>query len=207
MSDFCVIWDWNGTLLDDTTAALNAFNRQLVNRGIDPISLAFYKDHFAFPVKPFYALCGIRLEDENWDALAREYHEAYAAEPKALHPEAIAALTALKSRGVRQFLLSALRQDLLDEAMDRYGLTDFFDSVVGVDNLDGSSKLARGRELVEIIGDCPRKVFIGDALHDAEVAAALGGECILTATGGHSLARLEKAARTVSSLLEAVDLV
>lgn len=208
MSVKCVIWDWNGTLLDDTTAALNAFNRQLVKRSLEPIGLDFYRENFAFPVKPFYAKCGIELEREDWDQLAKEYHLAYAEEAKALHREARAALETLKSRGVRQYVLSALRQDLLEKAMEEYALGGYFVRVMGVDNLDGSSKLERAKELVsEIAASAKEIVFIGDALHDAEVARAVGARCVLAATGGHSAARLKSAAPTVNTLSEAVNMI
>lgn len=201
-----IVWDWNGTLLDDTTAALNAFNVQLEKRALKPISLDFYRDHFAFPVKPFYALCGVDLAHEDWDRIAAEYHEAYAREPKELNREAIAALERAKAKGYRQCVLSALRQDLLEAALARYQIRDYFEFVYGVDNLDGSSKLARAKELVSVLSS-DFTTLIGDALHDAEVAAELNLPCILVATGGHSAARLRAVAPTVNTLLEAVDMV
>lgn len=201
-----IVWDWNGTLLDDTTAALNAFNVQLEKRALKTISLDFYRDHFAFPVKPFYALCGVDLAHEDWDRIAAEYHEAYAREPKELNREAIAALERAKAKGYRQCVLSALRQDLLEAALARYQIRDHFEFVYGVDNLDGSSKLARAKELVSVLSS-DFTTLIGDALHDAEVAAELNLPCILVATGGHSAARLRAVAPTVNTLLEAVDMV
>lgn len=209
-----IVWDWNGTLLDDTTAALNAFNVQLEKRALKPISLDFYRDHFAFPVKPFYALCGVDLAHEDWDRIAAEYHEAYAREPKELNREAIAALERAKAKGYRQCVLSALRQDLLEAALARYQIRDYFEFIYGVDNLDGSSKLARAKELLAVLppyreapSPAAKATLIGDALHDAEVAAELNLPCILVATGGHSAARLRAVAPTVNTLLEAVDMV
>lgn len=197
-----LVWDWNGTLLDDTAAALNAFNLQLKKRSLKPITAEFYRDNFAFPVKPFYALCGVELEKEDWDKLASEYHEAYRGEPKSLNREAIAALDAARARGMRQSILSALRQDLLEAELERFGIRGYFEHVVGVDNLDGASKLSEARMLMRRIeGDV---VFIGDSLHDAEVACSVGARVFLVSTGGHSAARLEAVAPTFSSLLEAV---
>ena len=211
-----VIWDWNGTLLDDTDAALAAFNAQLVRRGLAPISRDFYRAHFAFPVKPFYELCGIDLAREDWDALAREYHRSYAAEPKALNRETLAALERVRDSGARQCVLSALRQDLLESALDACGIRGYFDFVYGVDNLDGASKLDRARELLAHLeaedpdfrtpGRVPA-VLVGDALHDKEVADALALPCVLVATGGHAAVRLRAVAPTCDTLLEAVDLV
>lgn len=197
-----VIWDWNGTLLDDTDAALNAFNEQLARRRLPRITREFYRDNFAFPVKPFYALCGVDIEHEDWDELAREYHRSYALERKGLNIEAIAALTAVKDTGAHQAILSALRQDLLESALAEYGIADYFELVYGVDNLDGGSKLERARELMARI-DSSNVVLIGDSIHDAEVAKELGIDCILVSTGGHSASRLRAVATTVDSLLAA----
>lgn len=204
-----LVWDWNGTLLDDTAAALAAFNAQLTRRGLESIDLAFYRAHFAFPVKPFYALCGIALDREDWDAIAGEYHESYARESKALNREAIAALEMVKRAGVKQCVLSALRQDLLDAAIDAFGVRQYFEFTYGVDNLDGASKLSRAQELVQSIKRLsahPSLVFIGDALHDQEVAAALGARVVLCAQGGHAADRLRAVAPTGETLLEAVNL-
>lgn len=49
-----IFWDWNGTLLDDTAAALATLNGMLAKRGAPPITMEFYRENFAFPVKPFY---------------------------------------------------------------------------------------------------------------------------------------------------------
>ena len=78
-----ILWDWNGTLLDDTAAALATLNQMISARGGKTIGMDFYRDHFAFPVKPFYDTIGITARDDaEWDAIAREYHEVYAAQEK-----------------------------------------------------------------------------------------------------------------------------
>ncbi len=39
-----VIWDWNGTLLDDVGAALASVNDMLALRGKEPIDLVRYRE-------------------------------------------------------------------------------------------------------------------------------------------------------------------
>jgi phosphoglycolate phosphatase len=206
-----ILWDWNGTLLDDTDASIAALNAALRRRGLSPIARDWYREHFSFPVRPFYAACGIDLEHEDWDALAREYHDAYAREPKRLNAEALAALSLARQATAGQSIVSALRQDLLDAAVDGFKIRPFFDFTYGTDNLDGASKLDRARELLRTLtsrGVSPASVvLIGDALHDKEVADALGVRCVLCAQGGHSAARLRAAAPTAPTLLSALSLV
>ena len=56
-----ILWDWNGTLLDDTQAALETLNIMLRRRGAKPIALRFFRDHFAFPCRPFYDTIGMHV--------------------------------------------------------------------------------------------------------------------------------------------------
>ena len=209
-----VLWDWNGTLLDDTQAALDTLNIMLVKRGAKPIAMDFYRDHFAFPCRPFYERIGMPVSDAEWDDLAREYHAIYSRQAVGLNVEAIAALERVKAAGVRQSIISALRQDLLDDVTRALGVAPYMECVYGTDNLDGASKLDRALELMTRLtataadGDrfLSNVVLIGDALHDKEVADALGVKCVLCAQGSHAAWRLQKAAPTGDTLLEAVAL-
>lgn len=206
-SSVYILWDWNGTLLDDTRAALATLNIMLARRGVKPIEKQFYLDNFAFPVRPFYERIGMVLENEDWDALAQEYHDLYHAQPKQLNRNALAAVRETAAAGAKQSIISALRQDLLERDTSRFGIRHYFEQVAGVDNLDGATKLERARVLLaELRKKHPfisHFVMIGDALHDKEVADSLGLECVLCGEGSHAAWRLEKVARTGSDLLSA----
>ena len=201
-----LVWDWNGTLLDDVNAAVGALNRMLVKRGAEPITVEHYRRRFGFPVRPFYEELGVDLAKWDWDDICEDFHNFILEEPQSVRPDAREALELAASLGFRQSILSALRQDKLEAALAVNGFTGFFEHVYGVDNLDGASKLERGRELVAAIGG-GRPVFIGDTLHDAEVAGALGGRCVLVSCGHQSPERLAAARCPVAdTLVEAVRL-
>jgi len=203
-----ILWDWNGTLLDDTRAALDTLNDMLARRGAAPIAMDFYRDHFGFPVRPFYEFIGMDIAHEDWDALAREYHEVYSRQPKGLNEGALAALQLARARGVRQSVVSALRQDLLDADLAQFGVRDYMAYAYGTDNLDGSSKLSRAKDLMARLGnpDPQTVVIIGDAFHDKEVADALGIGCVLHSQGSHAGWRLRQRALVADSLVDAVRL-
>lgn len=209
-----ILWDWNGTLLDDTQAALDTLNDMLKRRGRKPIAMDFYRDHFSFPCRPFYEQIGMPVPDAEWDALAKEYHVIYSRQPVRLNGEALAALERVKAAGVRQSIVSALRQDLLDDVTKSFGVAPYMECVYGTDNLDGASKLDRALELMTRLVSTAKEgdrllsdvVMIGDALHDKEVADALGVRCVLCGQGSHAAWRLAEVAPTGETLLEAVDL-
>ena len=69
-----IVWDWNGTLLDDTGAALGALNAMLARRGIAAVSMESYRARFRFPARQYYEEIGMPVPDAEWDAIAQEYH-------------------------------------------------------------------------------------------------------------------------------------
>ena len=206
-----IVWDWNGTLLDDVDAAVSALNRMLVKRGVRPTTREFYRANFGFPVRPFYSALGVDLDACDWDEICDDFHSFIAEEPSALRPDALEAMDLAMRLGFRQCILSALREDLLLRDATRLGAAAGMDFLAGVDNLDGASKLDRGRALVAELdalpGEPSLRVFVGDTLHDAEVAAALGGKCVLVGGGHQETGRLGAAGvPVVGSLVAAVEL-
>jgi phosphoglycolate phosphatase len=187
-----IIWDWNGTLLDDTQASVNAVNGMLSARHLPALDVPTYREHFGFPVRDFYRAVGFRLETEDWDAMAREFHDRFLADTSlSLHAEAPRMLAWFEAAGIGQSVLSASEQSILEAMLAAFGVARFFTHVCGVDNLYGHSKLDLGRTLLGRLGVQPERILlIGDSLHDHEVAAALNVQGLLVAQGHQSYARL-----------------
>ena len=207
-----IIWDWNGTLLDDVGAAVNALNRMLSARGVAPTTREYYRAHFGFPVRPFYEELGVDLAHEDWDRICEDFHRFIGEEPdQCTRADAAAALARAAALGFRQSILSALREDILRRDVAAAGLARHFDAIYGVDNLDGATKLSRGLDLMARLresGEIDHCFFVGDTLHDAEVADALGAKCILVAGGHQTTERLLSAGRPVAeSLSAAIDII
>ena len=53
-----ILWDWNGTLLDDTRICIDAINILLKERGKNEINESIYRNIFTFPVRDYYARAG-----------------------------------------------------------------------------------------------------------------------------------------------------
>lgn len=195
-----VIWDWNGTLMNDLELSLDILNDLLALYGKEQESQENYLTFFGFPTRNYYKRFGLDGEVE-FNAAAKYYMDIYDRRrfECRLHAGAHDFLKKLRSTVASQHILSAYKQDTLEEIVAHYGLNPFFDKLTGLHDIYGDSKVGRGRELIashpELASDAT--VMIGDTLHDFEVAEALGIDCILLAHGHQSAERLQVTGRPV----------
>ena len=187
-----IVWDWNGTLHDDVVAAVNGINVLLEERSLPLMTVESHRRHFQFPVRNYYSAAGFQLEQEDWNAMAVKFHDVFTVDPSAgLHRDARHVLETFRQRGVRQSVVSACEQGILDGLMERYGIRSYFDEVRGLDNLSAASKLERGQSLVQKLGiPCHDIWFIGDTDHDYELASACDASCLLLCSGYQDETRL-----------------
>ena len=69
-----LVWDWNGTLVDDHSAVVAAVNDALARLRLRPIDAEAYRTHFTRPVQRFYELvAGRPIEQGEWQALDAAY--------------------------------------------------------------------------------------------------------------------------------------
>jgi phosphoglycolate phosphatase len=189
-----IVWDWNGTLQDDIQAAVNGINVLLEQRRLPLVDVERHRETFGFPVKDYYRALGFQLESEDWDAMAREFHDHFLSDRSpVLRPCARPTLEAFRRQGVGMSLLSASEAMILERLLSAHGIREFFMNVRGLDNLHARSKLDIGRELVQSLGvPVDRVWFIGDTDHDWEVSRAIGAHCLLLADGYQSPRRLAR---------------
>lgn len=201
-----VLWDWNGTLLDDLTYAIGVRNRTFPAFGLPRIgSVAEYHRQFTFPVRRYYERAGVT--DETFVAVAHawmaEYVRGFDTVP--LHGDAVEALARFAAAGVRQAVLSATRRDMLESQIARFPIRAYFTDVLGLSDIYARSKEAVGLDYLARCGvPAASTLMIGDTLHDAEVARAMGTGCVLVARGHQSRETLLTAGVPVmDTLLEA----
>jgi len=188
-----VIWDFNGTIIDDLDLVVRSVNLQLEGRGLPTLTLDGYREVFGFPVEAYYRRIGLDLDAESMGDLSDEFFRAYVPELAncPLHDGVRDALERFRGIGARQVVLSAMEEGLLKSTIDHLGIAEFFEAVYGLAHLEGDSKLSRGRELLADHNIEPgTALMIGDTDHDAEVADALGIRVILIARGHQSRSRL-----------------
>lgn len=188
-----IIWDWNGTLLDDLDVCIEVMNAILARRRLSALTRARYHTLFDFPVRNYYERLGFDPRIDGFEQLSVEFIAGYEARrlDATLHPESRSILGAVHAAGCRQSILSAYRHETLHEIVAHFGLTAYFEHIVGLDNIHAHSKVALGRDLVRRLAVPPAAILlIGDTLHDLEVARELGVDCALVAAGHHPIERL-----------------
>lgn len=187
MTPELVLWDWNGTLLDDVDLCVDALNRLLAAHGYPQrYDHAGYKAIFGFPIEDYYRRAGFDLQKHPFALLAERYVADYnpASEACPLAAGAVEALEAFRAAGVRQVILSASPLPTLKAQVVQRGIGGYFDRLLGLDDIYAKSKVELGlRYLRENGFDPARAVMIGDTDHDLEAAQALGVRCVLQCAG------------------------
>lgn len=190
----CIIWDWNGTLLDDVALNMGIADAMLKKRGLNPIeSMEYYLREFDFPVIDFYRKVGFDLENEDFTLIAREYAYLYNENyPSAdIFSDVSETLSLIKHSGKQQLIISATEQGYLLKQVAYFELEHFFTDILGSGNVLGNSKIETAKKCMQENGYNPDEVlFVGDTLHDLETAKAIGCDCALVARGHNSRERL-----------------
>jgi phosphoglycolate phosphatase len=190
-----VIWDWNGTLLDDIDLCINSINTLLKHRHLPEINTKTYKDVFSFPVKEYYKNIGFDFKKEDFSIPAHQFIDLYTRnfDSCPLQNSAVEVLTFLRDKGVQQFVLSAMKHEMLEKTLQIKGISHFFEGVAGLKDHYAVSKIEQGKKLISDFKiDKEKTWLIGDTIHDFEVAQQLGTKCILIADGHQSTERLQK---------------
>ena len=190
-----IIWDWNGTILDDRWLTIAAMNSVLARRNMDEITEDQYLQVFTFPVIEYYRRLGFKFEKEPFSILGTEFineYNARAFEPK-LHDGIIDLITELNENDISHSILSASGQKILDKLAEHHSIGHYFKAVLGQDNHYAYGKIETGKMLINKLGIAPNNIlFIGDTEHDLDLANAIGAHCALLSWGHTSAERLDK---------------
>jgi phosphoglycolate phosphatase len=193
-----IIWDWNGTLLDDIGASLASVNDMLAARGEPPMDINRYKECIGTPIIRFYEQV-FDLEKEDYPSILAEYNAGYMRHLAdcGLTEGAEQAIADFAAAGIHQAIVSSSNNAQLCENARKYGVYDCFEAVLGAADFKADSKIERARAYLAQSDGEKRVLVVGDLEHDAEMAAQIGADCVLLTSGHEHPERLERSGAVI----------
>jgi phosphoglycolate phosphatase len=190
-----IIWDWNGTLIDDAWLFVEIMNGELKDRDLPLINIEDYRTIFTFPVKKYYEILGFNFEKENFKEVGYNFIQKFKARKfdANLFPESVQILDFASKLNIHQSVVSAQEHNLLNETINHYKIDSYFESISGIEHYYADNKIKIAQAVREKINCTNNQILIiGDSSHDFDVSQALGVECVLYSGGHYSKKRLQK---------------
>jgi phosphoglycolate phosphatase-like HAD superfamily hydrolase len=204
-----LVWDWNGTLLDDLSLVITATNAAFDAVGGPEVTAEQHRRDFRRPIMDYYGeVLGRVIDVDEFRRLDEAFHEAYRLGLVNVGL-AVDAEAAMRAWPGTQSLLSMWFHEELVPAVDGYGLSALLARVDGNRaELGGDRKadsLAVHLAALGLPGD--RAVLIGDSVDDAQAADSVGAACVLYTGGFTDPDRLREVGKPVAdTLLDAVKI-
>ncbi len=205
-----IIFDWNGTLIDDVWLNLNAINGVLEKRKLKPITIEYYRENFLFPVSVFYKELGLDVEKE-WDEITKEFGNLYLSsiDKVKLFPDVVSSLEELKKAGIETGIFSAMEHKMLNRHVEMLRISQYFRFIEGIENYYAEGKTHLCKKILEKSGYSERELlFVGDTCHDYETAKTIGCDTALISRGHNTAEILRNTGAPVfGSITELIKLI
>ena len=190
-----IIYDFNGTVLDDMEVCLKAENDTIRHFGLDrePLSMDEYLHIFTFPVKDYYEAVGFDWNVYSYAEVGAYWFSCYCARKNEykVYDGVTDFLKMSHEKGYRNILLSASSLVELKKQLQELGIEEYFDEVLGIDNIYAGSKVNVALQWMKD-KDPEECLMIGDTLHDLETAKAMNIRCVLIGKGHQAKEILER---------------
>ena len=194
-----IFFDFNGTLLDDVNLSFCLEKEIVAQLNLRQITLEEYLDNFKFPIKSFYDYLGV--PDDKFSEMANYFFKQYNLREKnetSLSKNVVSILKELKDKQYKLYVLSASEINLLTKQLKYFQIFDYFDGVIGLNNIHAKSKIEVAKDYIKKYQINPSEcLLIGDTLHDYQVGKTLGFRVLLY-TKGHNSRKLLSSIENVS---------
>jgi phosphoglycolate phosphatase len=209
MSDFLLLFDLDGTLVDTLPDLTNALNEALHERGYAPLQPGEVKPMIgdgmpALVARGFAARGGGAAEAATMQQRFVEIYEGSATNLSRPYPDVAETLAALRQRGYRTAVCTNKPQHATGAVLRGMGLAALFDGFAGGDRF-AMRKPDPGHLLnliAELSGDPARAAMIGDSENDALSARAARLPLVLMRYG---YARIDPAKLGADRVLDRFD--
>lgn len=206
-----IIWDWNGTLINDVAISCRILNEMLAERGLQSLSLEQFQRIYEHPAIRIYERAGFDLINESFELIAQDWHARYqhSAADIQLHHDSLMILDKCQRSGIDQYIISALPHDILTHNVKALQLESYFSFIKGLEDSYARSKIENAKNLMESMSLDPNStIMIGDSAHDYETAKAINIDCLLVGRGYEHIDRLTQLnTRVINSFTECLTLL
>ena len=200
------MWDWNGTLINDTSLCVDILNKLLSIYDQPLISIEYYRNNFSFPVSAFYKRISLPSSGKTFDDVSLFFISEYRLKWKEcnLHQGVLQILKMIQQLGLRQSILSAGNQSDVELFVNHFKLDCFFNQVFGTNNIKAEGKIELGKKFITDSNLRPEEILlVGDTIHDLQVAKAIGCSVLLFSRGHNSNTQLSGySVQIINNLME-----
>lgn len=203
-----IIWDFNGTLLDDVQLSVDCDNHVFDRLGLPRITAQDYCRHMTMPVRDFYTALGIDLHVYPYETISDVWLEMFNRNVLecGLASGALASIDRLAAVGVTHSVLSATYEPDLIAQCRALGLEQRMVAINGLSDQSARKKTEIGRAQMQALGLSGKDVvFVGDMIADAQLAHDLGARCVLVPWGHNSLERLRETGEPIAHRFEELE--
>ena len=194
-----IVWDWNGTLLDDTDAVLTCMNTSLSRIQCAPVTMEKLRDTQFVPLRNFYLSVGVPEEklSEFLNFERGVFHDAYEAlEDKApLRTGASKLLQRLKTNNIVNLIVSNHILDQIARLLHSHKIAEYFEEVLAYPSRALQFRdMTKGEKLHAYIKEknlnASNAMIVGDTHEEIAIARELGMGSIAITNGLLSERRL-----------------
>ena len=211
-----IIWDWNGTLLNDTALTVRSAMAALDAVGQPKnLTVDMWRQVSTRPLRETYTrLVDTPLGEDQWQVLENVWMATYVSglPEVGLNPMARQALDDAASAGLTQSIVSLHIESELRANVEAMGIANVFTHISGARSVSQCVRPPKSAEVRSQLADLGldpwQVVMIGDMVDDAREASEAGVRVVLVPTGDTSRERLVASGYPVAdSLVDAVHLI
>jgi phosphoglycolate phosphatase len=193
--DNLIVWDWNGTLLADTSASVRAMNTVLKKLEVPPITRADYQKHYAVPLDIFYRAIGVssHVLATREEEIHPLWHATYDAMNIRLRRGAKVMLQSVRKTSCSSVILSNYVVERIEQQAEKLGVREHFDDVLAFQANDlAFSRTSKSARLKEYLRARPARagIIIGDTEEEISIGRDLGLVTVAITDGMCSTSRL-----------------
>lgn len=200
-----ILWDFNGTLLNDVQLAVDCVNDAMRDFNCNTTDIDEYVEMFEPDLSKYYAKL-VDLNEHPMSEIFAHYQSSYKQriDTAFVSNDILFVLDYCKSKGIVQHIVSSFVQDKLNDYAKYFRIDKYFDCISGHSDTHCGSKTERAKEIIKRLPKF-NYLLIGDTANDYDTAAQLGIDCILYSKGHQKRSDLEKLISTKECNVTVVD--